>query len=196
MTKTIHTTREAWLMAAIEQLSDEFFEDCDFPLPTRLRASCGFPKGGSGKAIGQCWSEECSKDGYFELFVSPEIDDPSRVLDVMLHELIHAAVGTEEGHKGDFKMLARAFGLEGPMRATVVSEGSELWGRLQVLVGSLGEYQHSAMTNKKKPAKENKWVRFVSTTELTYKCVINVDRVEEFGAPVDPWGEAMEPVNK
>ncbi len=196
MTNTTHTIREAWLMSAIEKLSDEFFEDCDFPLPTRLRASCGFPKGHSGRAIGQCWSHECSADGSFEIFISPELDDPSRVLDVMLHELIHAAVGTEEGHKGDFRLVAREFGLQGKMTATVAVEGSELHDRLQVIVDDLGDYPHAAMTKKRAAAKENKWVRFVSTKEPTYKCVINVDRVAEFGAPVDPWGEAMEPVNK
>ncbi len=37
---------------------------------------------------------------------------------VLLHEMIHAAVGIDAGHKGPFKRAAIAVGLAGPMTAT------------------------------------------------------------------------------
>jgi len=188
--KDIHVYREPWLGAAMELMQAEFFGERKLP---KVRVSCGFPKSTTGKAIGQCWDNDCSKDDTFEIFISPKIADPMRVLDILLHELIHAAVGINVGHKGEFKTMATDFGLTGKMTATVCEQGSALWARLQVILGEIGSYPHSPMDLKKKAKQPNKWVRYMSVTLENYKVIVNEDRVEEFGAPIDPNGEAMVP---
>lgn len=141
---TLHTLREAWLDAAVEILRPRY-ADLNAPLPDRIAVSCGFP-GGSGahyNVIGQCWHPIASADHRTQIFVSPILDDAVRVLDVLEHELVHAAVGTAAGHKGEFKRVAVGIGLTGPMTATVASpELAEFNARI---VDRLGPYPHGRL---------------------------------------------------
>ena len=155
-----------------------------------------FPKSPGKHAIGQCWDEEVSADKTYEIFICPTQAEPLRVLDILLHEMIHACVGLKEGHKGTFRKLAKEFGLAGKMTATFAEEGGELWLKLSTMSTRLGVYPHAAMEAKGGlPKQPSHWVRFVSTNEDSYKIVANLKKVEEFGPPQDPWGDPMEPVN-
>lgn len=194
-----HTTREAWLMAGIELLNKEFFDGHGYKLPKKLACSCGFPKAARGQAIGQCWPVETSADGTTNMFICPTQDNPIRVLDILLHELIHAQVGCAAGHKGPFKKLALEFGLEGKMTATYATEGTELWKKLSHISEQLGPYPHTKMTpmlKKRTRGSMGGWVRFKSTTEEDYRVLVSPKMLEEHGAPRDPWGEEMEPVEQ
>jgi hypothetical protein len=124
------------------------FEENGATIPAEIRISCGFPAGTRGvssknRAIGQCWSAECSADKHHEVFISPVLSDPVRVADVLVHELVHAAVGNKAGHKGPFKRLAVRLGLTGKMTATVATP--ELAQRLNVLCSEVGPYPHAAL---------------------------------------------------
>lgn len=189
-------TREAWLIAAMGLLDEEFFKGKGYKLPEKLGVSCGIPKGKS-TAIGQCWDPTVAADGTTHMFICPSIDQPIRVLDILLHEMIHALVGIEQKHNKVFRKYVKEFGLAGKATATYAEEGSELWVTLSKIREQLGNYPHSAMSKiRKKVTVKSKWVRYVSTTEPKYKVVINEDRVEEFGVPIDPWGDEMELVKK
>jgi hypothetical protein len=62
---------------------------------------------------------------------------------VLTHELIHAAVGLECGHKGAFLKAMRALGLEGKATATVAgARWSELFGEA---VAALADYPHARL---------------------------------------------------
>ena len=200
-------TREQWLNAATHALGAHFFpvaagtkKDAGkkmHVLPKKLQCSCGFPYK-SKEAIGQCWSPSLSADGTTQVFVSPCQDEPVRVLDILLHELIHAAVGTNEGHKGEFKKVAVALGLRGKMTATRAEPGTELHGKLSRIARELGPYPHKALnkntgTEKKKKEKKGGWVRLMSETENEYRVVISPRQLEEHGVPRDPWGDEMVP---
>lgn len=190
MAKRNHTTREAWLNGAIAIINKEFFKGRGYTLP-RVRVSCGFPRS-NGKAIGQCWDPKVSMDKTHEIFICPTQAEPVKVLSIMLHELIHAAVGIEAGHKGMFRKLAKEFGLVGKMTATFAEEGSELYNQLAIFSGRLGDYPHAAMVKTTKPTGGAKhWLRFTSPTEDAYRIVMRPDVVQEFGVPQDPWGNEM-----
>jgi hypothetical protein len=198
LNRNTHTFREAWLADATSLLNKKFFDGNGYTLPGKLACSCGFPKGHRGKAIGQCWSPETSADGTVNMFICPTQDDPIEVLAILLHELIHAQVGTEAGHKGPFKKLMREFGLEGKATATYASPGSDLWLALSSISTALGPYPHKKMTPKAKPSTRKSmggWVRLKSTTEEEYKVLVSPKQIEEHGMPRDPWGEPMEPVD-
>lgn len=120
-------TREAWLNRFIEAAKPQF-EAAGYPIPANVRVSIGFPSAGRrGKAIGECWGTVSSKDGHFEIFIRPSLDNSSRIADVLTHELIHAAVGLDEKHGKVFKQLAIALGLEGKMTATVAGPKWHAW---------------------------------------------------------------------
>lgn len=141
-------TREAWL----ERLMDELrasFEAQGAPLPVKVRVSVGFPsKRALSKAkrrIGECWSGSCDAQGAPQLFVSPLLEEAD-AMHVLVHELVHAAVGNEAGHKGAFARVARALGLVGAMTATTA--GPELTKRLAELAAKIGPYPHAKLDPK------------------------------------------------
>ena len=139
-----HTTRETYLASATEYLAPHFV-NLGYPLPP-VRASVGIPAGGNGKklkAIGQCWSNLASADNTTEIFICPSQSEPVAVLAILLHELVHAAVGLECGHKGAFKRVALALGLEGKMTATY--PGVKLASDLAELASTLGDYPHATL---------------------------------------------------
>jgi hypothetical protein len=140
--------REAWLtdlaeryaLPLIRQHQPKFAAD-------KYRVSCGFPKGRGGRGtvrIGECWSHSCSGDGVVEIFISPTLEEPVEVAAVLVHELVHFAVGNECGHKGDFRRVAKAVGLEGKMTATVAGEAlkvriKDMW------LADMPPYPHAAL---------------------------------------------------
>jgi hypothetical protein len=74
--KQIHPTREAWLEEAMSEVSVQF-KRLGFPLPKRIRVTCGFTSGGTRKRpggkvlIGECWDSSRSGDKSIEIMVSP-----------------------------------------------------------------------------------------------------------------------------
>jgi hypothetical protein len=110
--------REEWLNLVAKRMAP-WFEDEGYSLP-RYRVAIGFPSTGKrGKRIGECWDGRASADGTFEVLIRPDQSDPIAVAAILAHELVHAAVGLECGHKGAFRTIATRIGLEGKMRATV-----------------------------------------------------------------------------
>lgn len=192
MTKE-YPTREQWLIAAIDLLAREFFNE-GIDLPEKLSISCGFPHGqGSGKAIGQCWSPMVAAEGTTHMFISPKLIDNVEVIQVTLHEMIHAAVGLECGHRGAFRKMAKSFGMAGKMTATFAEAGSELEQRLIVISDRLGAYPHDPMnpqTGRKKDRKRG-WIRLKSINDPKFTVQISEKTIEELGFPFDPWGDEM-----
>lgn len=164
----MYDTREQWLRAAAEQYLAPMLPlrekpktddpltpaaDWELRLPP-FKVSVGWPKG-ARKAIGQCFPGIACQDGAtHHMFISPALEVAGDVLHVLLHELIHAAVGTTAGHKGPFVKLCKAVGLVKPWTATTPSEG--LAERLAEIAKSLGPYPHVMLNwneRKKQPTR-------------------------------------------
>jgi hypothetical protein len=136
--------REIWLAQATAMFRPAF-ESVGAPLPP-VRVSVGF--GGSrGRnaqhVIGVCWSRDAAEDGRAQVYVSPKLADGARVLDVLLHELVHAAAGHDAGHGPAFRRVAVALGLAGKMTATVA--GDDLKPVLARMLEKLGPYPHAKL---------------------------------------------------
>ena len=147
MTTHRYSTREAWLQAGVDAFRDVAEDIAGFTVPDTLYVSVGFPagsRGGSNMAIGQC--HYGTRDGNRTLFISPELGDPVRVLDVLLHEVIHASLPDGVGHGAAFSQAARAFGLDGKPTATYATKGTVLHDALTALARELGEYPHSTLS--------------------------------------------------
>ena len=135
-------TREAWLHAATQEMAPAFKEH-GAPLPPKIRIAIGFPSAGlRGRAIGECWSKECSEDEHFEIFIRPDYSDHENFT-MLAHELIHAALGIEEGHGPNFKRVYKAIGLAG--RATATYAGPEFIEAMRPVIAKIGEIPHGVM---------------------------------------------------
>lgn len=144
-------TREEWLNAALTALRPWFKSRANAEIPSDARVSVGFPGGGSArKRIGECWARRMSKDNVNEIFISPVLQDPVRMLDVLVHEAVHAVDDCASGHKQAFKTVAKAVGLEGKMTAT--HAGEELKAELEKIVKTLPALSHGSLdlTGRKK----------------------------------------------
>jgi len=137
--------RQQWLERAVEALRVRF-ADAGYVTPQKIRVSIGWPKrAASCGAIGECWATEASSDQHNELFVSPELTEGARILDVLAHELVHATVGTGAGHRKPFKQCALKIGLQGPMRATTASPEFTAWA--EALMRRIGPYPAGFLTD-------------------------------------------------
>ncbi len=73
--------RETWLHAVAEALRP-LFAATSHPIPSDIRLACGFPSlrgTAKNRRVGECWAGAASKDGFFEIMISPVVDDPMRV---------------------------------------------------------------------------------------------------------------------
>lgn len=134
--------RETWLneMAA---LMAPRFEELGYPLP-KFRVSIGFTSvGANGGANGQCWSDQCTEDRHFTIFIAPSEATSMSIAAVLNHELIHAAVGLGEGHKGKFAEVMKATGMQRPFTCSVAGDDFKAW--VQPFIDQLGEIPHAPL---------------------------------------------------
>lgn len=145
MNNTTYSTREEWLVAFAKQVEPLIRERCSLS-PTPYRIACGWPsKGGRPKKhrrIGECWVQH--RDGLSDIFISPTLDDVREVTETAAHELLHAFLPKDAGHRKPFSQAAKKLGLEGKPTETVA--GDELWERLSAIADELGPYPHKAIT--------------------------------------------------
>lgn len=149
MTMT-YETREQWLMAGVEELRP-IFAAVNKPLPQAIRVACGFPLDAKrSKAIGQCWASTASADRTIEILVSPELADPLKVFEVLVHELCHATSGAMN-HGVNFQKTAAAMMLEpvnplmrDPWRAT--QGNAQFTATYDAIISGLGAYPHAQLS--------------------------------------------------
>lgn len=137
-------TREQWLNQAVTSLRPAFKRaGVDVP---EVRVSVGWPGGRGNKqgVIGQCWMSHAVADGKPAIFISPVLSEqkPERILDVLVHELIHAA--GNPGHRGGFVKAGKALGLVEPWTATSASD--PLKDQLLKLAKKLGPFGHATIS--------------------------------------------------
>ncbi len=181
-------TREEWL----HDLAARVAPLLGIPVPA-IRCSVGFPggrsRGGRGKRIGECWDSAASADGSHAIFVSPTIADAATAAHVLVHEMVHAAVGVKHGHRGPFRRVALSIGLTGKMTATTATP--ELADKLAEIVDEIGPYPHAQLnadlSGRKKQSTRMKKITCSAcgyTARTTAKWL-------EHGTPVCPCGTKM-----
>lgn len=183
-----HTARETWLQAAIEEMAPWFKQVSANEVP-KIRVSCAWAKRAAKGSIGWCWHREVSAVGINEIQISPEIDDPEKVLHVLLHEMIHASDNGESKHRGYFRRTAMALGLEGKMTATVPSD--ELKPKLVDLAVKLGPYPHAALNPTARIGKQGTRMLKVVCPDDGYT-LRTTKKWIDLGLPTCPCGNEME----
>ncbi len=141
-------TREEWLREVLKWTSLSIFGCGDAPSqPNNIRISVGWPSsGGLGKkkrTIGQCWTFKASAGNFSEIFISPWLSDAKEVIATAIHEVVHATVGVEAKHRGDFVVASKAVGLQKPWTATTA--GPELAEKIEDFLGKFEPYPHAKL---------------------------------------------------
>lgn len=139
--------REQWLLEAVEQFRP-WFEEQEAPLP-KIQVSLGVQPRTNTLAMcyGDTKRDPHDEDYTANIFVTPAVvpEESTRLLDIVLHEMVHAAnffVG-DGGHGKPFSAIAKPLGLTGKMTATVASD--ELKERLVPIAKHLGEFPHDPL---------------------------------------------------
>jgi hypothetical protein len=152
-----YKTREEWLNAACALMKPYVESKGGKWVPVRV--SVGWPSknalSSKKRAIGQCWSPECSADKTTEIFISPclgEATGTDGAILTLLHELVHAVVGNKCGHRGAFASLARGLGFLPPMTHTPASP--ELLEYAVGIADQLGPYPHATLDQTKSGIKK------------------------------------------
>jgi hypothetical protein len=119
-------SREEWLNVVLHKHVAKLLKTkANVVLPADAKVSVGFPGGGSArKRIGECWPRVRSSIKVNEIFINPSLTSPKLMIDVLVHEAIHAVDDCKNGHKAPFRKMALAVGLEGKMKST--HAGAEL----------------------------------------------------------------------
>lgn len=183
-------TREEWLNFVMDQVRPDF-KALSAPIPVKVRLSVGFTSAGyRGKRIGECWSPIASADKYAEIFIKPDQDDAVRVAGILVHELVHAAVGHKAGHGAPFRKVAVALGLEGKMTAT--TEGPKFKAMIAPVLKKAGPLPHKRLNSMRNPTKKQTTrLLKVECTDCSYVVRMSA-KAFAMGAPY--CGVCMEPM--
>lgn len=143
MNTNTNAHRETWLNRLASLMAPKF-EELGHPIPA-VRIAIGFTgsKSGEAKVAGVCWHKSRSADGHFEIFISPDKADPLEVAAILAHELTHAAVGFDAGHKGVFAKTVAALGMVRPFTSSVAGEAFKAW--VAPFLQQLGELPHAPL---------------------------------------------------
>jgi hypothetical protein len=132
VSKATKLNREAWLRAAYALVRKELIPTA----PATVAISWSFPSKGGTKAsrrtIGECHYKGGSAvevEGGRVILISPTLQEPFALIEVLVHEMVHAALPMGCGHRAKFSRLAKSIGLLKPWTATTA--GPELTKKIK-----------------------------------------------------------------
>jgi len=130
-----------WLSKGMEILRCDF-EQIGYPFPAEIPIFVEFPTklshGVNIGWLGQCqWRNDTNGNPSYKILINPTVDGIT-ALDILVHEMVHAAVGCECGHTDMFYIIAEAIGQDD----TGIMAGAEevLLRRLRDIQEILGPY--------------------------------------------------------
>jgi hypothetical protein len=143
--KAATPNREAWLRAVYTEIRRTLLPEA----PETVAVTWGFPAHGAtrtrNRAIGECWTGGAvGCEGAQAILISPVITDGLRVADVLVHEMVHAALPSGTGHQGAFVRLMKRVGLTG--RPTATTASPELKAKLQAIIQRVGPWPKGHLT--------------------------------------------------
>lgn len=183
-----HKTREAWLEAAVKELT-KLFVKAGYEVPT-VRVSVGWPGGRGKKAnvIGQCFSTKSADDSVSQIFVSPTVSDPLAAVVVIAHEMIHAIDDCESGHKKKFIEIAKAIGFTPKWTVATTDTITDTFKeKLEKVVEKLGTYPHAAIKPTERPIVQKTYMlKVVCQEDPEFFVRMTKGKMEDFGTPICP----------
>lgn len=192
--------REHWLGLVMDELRPHFRDalkelGAKYPtlptsLPKNIRVTCGFPsqhaRSAKIHAIGESWTSKVSADKTFEVLVSPVEDRSVEAAAILTHELCHIADDHQHGHRGPFKKLVYAMGLEGSARATY--PGDRFKSMMRPIIKLHGHYPHAKLDVLPEYKKQTTRLCKVMCKHADCGYVARVTRLwlDKYGPPICP----------
>ena len=197
------STREDWLVQAAQRIYDEVISPIAVIPPNQCwTVSCGFPSrnalSNSRRRVGECWPAAASGDGKTRhIFISPLLSElvdgvGYGVLPALAHELVHV-VSAGKGHRGEFRRIALAIGMEGKMASSVA--GNVLCQKLNAIARQLGPYPHVGMDVQGRERKQStRMLKLVAVKCCCYTVRTTKMWLSNVGPPRCTHGSLMEEV--
>lgn len=132
-------TREEWLLEAIEILRPDLQHTA--PLPQNIQIVTKWPSDIPPEEKRYTIGLYTEAPDYSGIFIAPRINDGLEVLEILVHELIHASIGSKHGHDDMFLIIAARTGLwtvAGKMTSTMANPKLRI--RLNEISNMLGTY--------------------------------------------------------
>jgi hypothetical protein len=181
--------RELWLTQATAVMAGRW-APFGVVVPGDVKLTCGFPGGGSPRRrIGECWPRSRSGASVNEVMVSPVLEDTITVLDVLGHELLHAADDCKSGHGAAFTKNSKLVGYSGGKNSKI--ETAAAGALAQEILAKLGAYPHAKvqLTIKKRNASHGLHKLECGCGNVSY---MTAKKIEEHGWPT--CGSCEEPM--
>jgi hypothetical protein len=167
------------------------FKRAGAELPERFRVTLSLTR--KSKVVGLCYPSDASGDQTFEILVRIDQDDPAMVAAILAHELTHAAVGLEHGHKGEFKRVARALGFKGKL--TQCDPGEDFLEEVAPILAKAGPFPHAALNYDHSSGPKKQGTRLIKVQCDSCEFVVRQTRkwLDEVGPAHCPHHGAMKP---
>ena len=141
----------------------------------------------SSSTIGECWAgySVSSKEKMLtQIFITPDLTDTTRIVGVLIHELIHYLTPAD-GHRGKFRRLALAVGLEGKM--TTTTESKELVEKIDKMVKKVGKIPHDKWIPVKRKVQTTRMLK-LNCQAVDHDYIVRTSRknIVEYGSAVCP----------
>ena len=165
--------RETYLNLIIDK-AEPIFAENDYNLKAlraKIMVACGYPPntriGAKFDTLGVHISPKASSIGKHEIFINPVVDDTYNVIDILLHELVHA-VQTDlypesKSHGKEFVSICKKVGMNGNRKYTQACAGKDLAITIQSWIKDIGNYPHGSINLKADRKKQ-------STRNLKVEC--------------------------
>ncbi len=160
-------SREEWLRHGVEKIDRDMFGGELNLQEKQFQIACGWTS--SKKALGETLfpyeGEDVQLDDFFPItiHINCTIKDPVEMLEVLVHECIHAFYGIH-GHKKDFGAIAKRVGFEKPYRENHPGEDlkDKCLNVYQELINEYGEFPGKPIVihKERKEGKKNSIVLF------------------------------------
>jgi hypothetical protein len=152
------TNREHWLTAVSTVLDEELFAPnitgYIAPKTSLSMTAPTTPTAKGGRILGECWTSAASADGSNAIFITAALDesDSQKIIEVLIHEKIHAFDDNESGHGKHFAGLCQRVGLQGGKTPrsecsfTATTATSDLEDHIVEILETVGPIPHAALT--------------------------------------------------
>lgn len=171
-------TREEWLTAAVEELRP-FFNLASHPVARSIRVTCGFPSNYRRSRLhGECWASTASRDGTYEIMVSPTLADPIRVFATLVEQMTHTVAGAM-GLTSTYRQVATDMLLlpDAARGWKQCSFGEAFIAAYVDIIDSLGPYPHAELDLSERKTQSTRLLKAVCpscgyTVRLTAKWAV------------------------
>ena len=167
-----YKTREEYLQRAYVLLNEIAFKPNGQECP-KINVACSWIVGtraANKKTLGQCSSRSASGANINEIRIVPTVDDSFEAIDTLAHEMAHAVDDCQNGHKGQFKKICLAVGLDGNKHMRYAEAGEKLGKTIKNIIATIGDYPHAKVDISNVKKQSARMLKMICENECGASC--------------------------